>query len=189
MKIDMDRTIADMLKKYRAYIATLIAYEEKEAQKIKDDIDYEFAEQDLLNLKRADKFLKLIVENPKKYLYWSADMTYMTVDGDNVRLCRGGEKTIFNELKPIFDLGIKYKTVNLLPKLSEYISLHVKHLGIGSWIYDDKNISDLNNSDYESKIILELNKTVNLLPFNNFERVFKNMMPARRFAIRQEKLR
>lgn len=193
MKINMDKTIVDMLKKYRAHIGTLIAREEKEIDKIKDNIDHELAQQDFLNLKRADDFLKLIVEDPKKYLYRDHSIKGTPVDANN-QPCDwySGAVTIADKLRAIHDLEDKYNIPHVIYSLSVYISSHVDVAGAKKpWVYDNRSI-ELNwrkNFDYNAMEILEWNKYVNLLSLSHFSRKFKEMIPARRFAIRQEKQR
>ena len=197
MKIDMDKTIADMLKKYRAYVGTLIEREEKDIDKIKDNIDYELAQQDFLNLKRADDFLKLIVEDPKKYLYRSNSIILTSVDNNN-NPCDyvPNLPSIYGKLQPIVDLEHKYDIVHVLHSLSLYISYHVKKASTEApWIYESCNIKFCGelawrkNYDCNAQEILNWNKYVNLLSLNGLERKFKELLPARRFAIKQGKQR
>ena len=185
MIIDMDKTIEGLLKNYREYIKTLIVREGKImlSTKYKTEIDRECAEQDFWNLKRADNLLKLIVEDPKKYLYRKKDIIYTSVDV-NKQPCdeRSDLPSVFEKLEPIDELLHKYRLESWLYLLSVCIAAHVNSADANKpWIY-----SGIKGRDINAEIVLKINKYVSLLPVNDVVRVFKSIVPARRFAVRSK---
>lgn len=186
MTIDMDKTISKLLLKYYKYIDMLIEREKQNVMKIKDNAVFENEKAKYLKLIEAEKFFKLIVVNPEKYLYRPLDIVYIKIDEKNrpvdfYALNQDGVQnlpSICDKLKPIRELINKHQSRNILDILSSYISYHVKAKGVQNpWLYNGNKMSD-----YKAHYILELNKYVNLLLYSGLKKALKNKIPVNCFA-------
>ena len=179
--IDIDKTIVELLKTYQVYLKLLMAYEQARMKKAhyQNELDREAAEQDYLDIQRAYDLFRLIVENPKEYLYRETDIMVTGVDNNNEPCgLRPDLPTISDKLMPLYNLVNQHGGPHVLHMLSSYIVFHVQEFGVSKkWIYDGR-------SDFYAGAILRLNKMVSLMGNSAFAKHFKEFLPARMFAVK-----
>lgn len=179
--IDVDKTIVELLKKYQVYLKLLMAAEQSRMNKTpyKSEIDREADEQDFWDVQRAYDLFRLILENPKKYLYHNQDIMFTCIDDkDEPHLLQAGMPTIFEKLMPLYNLVNQYGGAHVLNMLSSYITFHVQERGAKDpWVYDGK-------PDFYAGAVLRLNKHVCLMGKSALAKSLNEFLPERMFAVK-----
>ncbi|MBR5903959.1 MAG: hypothetical protein IKZ49_00300 [Alphaproteobacteria bacterium] len=166
---NIDKTIQTILNTYIQHVGKIL---HKEYWNVRDTEKYD----DYVIRAGAYDFLRLIASDTKHYLYEEQNIHLRNIDGD--------KKTIYEKLSPIcgpkFDNG-----TNMLVKLSQAISSHIKFVGKEEslrqdWIWNDKGLFDS-----DAKEILELNKQMQMINSNEFSRMFLNLFEPKRFAVKE----
>ncbi len=179
--IDIDKTIVELLKKYQVYLKLLMAVERARMKKrsYRNEIEREADEQDFLDIQRAYDLFRLILENPKKYLYHNQDIIFTCVDNKNDPcVLQAGLPTISEKLMPLYNLVNQYGGPHVLHMLSAYISFHVQERGAKEpWVYYGK-------SDFYAAALLRLNKSVSLMGKSSLVKSLNEFLPERMFAVK-----
>jgi hypothetical protein len=187
--IDIDKTIVELLKTYQVYLKLLIEDEKARVFNFpyKNALDREAAEQEFLDIQRAYDLFKLILENPKKYLYRSEDIIFTGLDNRN-EPCRllDSHQTISDKFMPLYNLINQHGGPHVLHMLSSYIVFHINEQGGKQkpWIYNPRSDLYDGQSDFYAGAILRLNKMVSLMGKSAIAKHFKEFLPARMFAVK-----
>ena len=179
--IDIDKTVVELLKKYQVYMKLLLESEKTRMKNTayKNEIDREADEQDFWDVQRAYDLFRLILENPKKYLYRNQDIISTCIDNKNEPcLLRAGLSTVSEKLMPLYNLVNQHGGAHVLHMLSSYIAFHVQACGAKEpWIYDDK-------PDFYAESVLRLNKHVCLMGKSALAKSLNEFLPERSFAVK-----
>ncbi len=168
---NIDETIQKLLNAYAQWCEVILNKKVKDIQKGRFVIekDRTKANQEFTLAKNANKFLKEIAKNPKKYLYSGEDLIY-------------AKGNLYNKLSPILNMPFDKSGNNLLVRLSEKIAYHVRYGrndSDGVWVYSGNNIF----ADFEAESILKMNKAVQLWNANALVAAFKDFAPASVYAV------
>lgn len=181
--VNVDKTIEQLLVAYAEYMKTLLAREEHQIARIRKPDEKKSAQEKYNNAVESHKYLQLVADDPKKYLYFPRTIEYIGVDKDGMPGKMLGvfstADSVDHRLEPIMALENKYCERVLYP-LSQNIANHVSvtpeeetMTSEGKvWAYYGHYSCDINAEN-----ILELNKYVRRLnskPFISFFQQFAN---------------
>lgn len=185
INIDMDKTIKDLLKTYGDYVIKVLDFDGVRIAGVKFNTQ---AEKDQVvdgyyRARQSYEFLRMVANNPTKYLYYPYDIAYNGFDDDGNPGVHYGKPSVSDKLQDVENLVCARTGVSVLVPLSEGISYHVlttMYKPGESWIYYG------DGHDCAAENILKLNKRVHLIDKSGLARLFLSIVPAHRFAVSQK---
>jgi hypothetical protein len=179
--IDMDKTIQSLLTTYGNYVVKVLDFDGSRiaSEKFFTPAEKTQVVEGYYRTRQSYEFLRKVIKNPTKYLYYPYGIAYNGLDDDDTPGVHYGTPTVSEKLKDVEQLVRARTGLSVIDQLSEGISYHVMatmYKPGDQWIYYG------GKDDCAAQTILKLNKQVQLMDKTNFERVFMCMAPARWFA-------
>ena len=183
--IDMDKTIQNLLKTYGDYVVKMLDFDGPRiaAEKFNTQAEKDQVVDGYYRARQSYEFLRMVADNPAKYLYYPFDMAYNGLDDGGTPGVQYGKPSVYDKLQDVDNLVRARTGLSVLVPLSEGVSYHVlttMYKPGDNWIYYG------NSYDCAADNILKLNKRVHLMDQSGLARLFLSMVPAHRFAISQK---